>query len=131
MTIASHRLSAVVELLRSLPPGILEDFSLRTTWNVTYQIFENVQTSTLDRTTFAELASLDGILSQSQFSSLRRLHIQCSVYSSDSPQPSLPVHLSRDQIMKDLLPNVDPRLWTDDFGDLFHVEPARLSVFYK
>lgn len=80
----------------------------------------------IDWDTYAQISALDGVLTQRKFSSLRRLNIRCCLrkwwlkFEPSSQE-------CREYIMKEWLPNVDPRLWVDDLGDVFYVRPARLS----
>lgn len=111
-----------VTIIQSLP-GSLQDLPLYFESYV-WSGDEPVPTG-IDWDTYARISAFDGVLTRSKFSSLRRLKIQCCPCKNwlklgPSSQEC------REYVMKKWLPSVDPRLWVDDFGDVFYARPARL-----
>lgn len=113
-------------MLQGLASDILHDLCLSFT-----DILERHPSDTspacsgIDCSPLSRIAWLDSVLAPPQFKSLRRFSVQYAFYrGSQAFTPSS--QDCRDHILKNWLPSIDPRLWTD-FGDFFHVEPPRLS----
>ncbi|GJE90057.1 hypothetical protein PsYK624_061800 [Phanerochaete sordida] len=114
ITTYNRHIAAALDVVTSLPPATLQDLCLVLStggWSDS----EPVPTC-IDWGLFVEVRAFNGALAR--LSSLKRLNIGCSMYKHWRLfEPSS--EECRDYILKTWLPDVDPRLWVDTFGDTF------------
>lgn len=101
---------SIAGLLSTIAPDYLSDLSL---------IFSTSDATGASWAEFARIATLDAVLSSPRFSSLKRFNVQCQVYRKD--KHAMESLECRDRMFQDWLPNVDPKIWIDDFADTFDI----------